>query len=234
MSHDEFINIIKKAVYENCLDRRIIPSIIISHAIIASDWGVSELAIRANNIFGTKCNPDLVSTCYRIREHVQSATGKTYDMQDVTYRMYPSWRDSVLDYITRIEMKDSFLKVGSYRSLDKNVQEYATVVSLRNEAINYTKLSNMIQEYELDQYDDFKKNHNPYVLAQIGDRGEMVKWIQYELSVQGYRSRSHFEDGFFDYDLMVTLQRYQSDHDMEPSGFVDLKTFKTLSSSRLS
>ena len=65
-------------------------------------------------------------------------------------------------------------------------------------------------------------------IAQIGDRGEIVRWLQYELRTRGYESKDPFACDFFDYPMMNMVRDYQKDHGLEPHGVVDLKTLRSL------
>ena len=56
MSHEEFIQIVKTAIYEECTDGRVVPSVLIAHAAVVSDWGRSEVAMNANNLYNVTCS----------------------------------------------------------------------------------------------------------------------------------------------------------------------------------
>ena len=55
MSHEEFIQIVKTAIYEECTDGRVVTSILIANEAVVSDWGRSEVAMNANNLYNVTC-----------------------------------------------------------------------------------------------------------------------------------------------------------------------------------
>lgn len=77
MSNNEFIDLVKDAVYEVCLDGRIMPSILIAHAAILSNWGKSDIAINANNLYNVQCPPLLVGESYVVNDTINTITGKS-------------------------------------------------------------------------------------------------------------------------------------------------------------
>ena len=230
MSHEEFIKIVKDAIYEECIDARIVPSILIAHAIIISDWGTDDVAIKANNLFKIK-----TSTWYTSRESytcvvlTETSSGKMFQ-QEVHYRIYDSWRDSVVDYIARMLSKEKYDVMVSLNTTMECVRKYVELTDQSTPHLE-SRINNIIQNYQLTQYDYIRGKYNPFNIAQIGDRGEFVKWLQYELSSRGYDIVAPFIGDFFDYPTMAALKNYQRDHDLEPHGIVDLKTLKTLISS---
>ena len=54
MSKQTFIDSIKDGAIEGWEKFKILPSITIAQAILESNWGKSNLAVKANNIFGIK------------------------------------------------------------------------------------------------------------------------------------------------------------------------------------
>jgi hypothetical protein len=232
MSNDEFITLVKQAVYENCFAGPIIPSILIAHAVVESKWGLSPIAVNANNLFGVQCNSGIDEDYFEVQEPIQTSNGQLIGMSSIRYRKYASWKGSIEDYIQFLMETVRFRTIIPSNPLDKNISLYAeATLSDKEEAKRFERqLAKIIRTYHLDQYDNIQYRHNPYSLAQVGDHGEIVKWMQYELRNAGYPMNDCIDLGYFDYHDMIMLRQYQSDHGIEPTGILDLKTFATLAS----
>lgn len=229
MSNNEFIDLVKDAVYEVCLDGRIMPSILIAHAAILSNWGKSDIAINANNLYNVQCPPLLVGESYVVNDTINTITGKSVN-NVVHYRVYSSWKESVIDYIERIMIKPKYDELIHINNIDECVSTYSRLTDKSNKALPL-KLMKLIRKYSLTQYDIVRGKHNPYNIAQIGDKGELVRWLQYELMIRGYKGDGFFITSFYDYQTMLAVKDYQKNNNIDPSGIVDLKTLKTLISS---
>lgn len=227
MSHEEFIKLVKDAIYDECTDARIVPSILIAHAALLSDWGRSELAIKANNLYKTAASSIFSKkSVYEQTSYSETSSGKLIPLR-TSYRVYDSWYDSVTDYIARILNKEKYLAMTECKTLEESLHCYVELTDKETPHLE-SRIMSFITMYRLDQYDYIRSRHNPFNLAQIGDRGEIVRWLQYELSVRGYKISASFIGDFFDYPTMIAVRDYQKDHGLDPHGILDLKTLKTL------
>lgn len=231
MSNEEFISMMKDIISGECAGNRIIPSILIAHAAVTSKWGKSDIALHANNLYHVQCKPELVDNYYEKQEIIQTGTGKQTVSSTRYYRIYSSWKESIIDYIARLTMKENYNVVGTQADIEGCVKSYAYVTTRDKYNTLENKILAIIHKYNLNRFDSMNGKYNPYALAQVGDHGEIVKWTQYELAKAGYCVNSdEYNTGFFDYHLMIKLSMFQSDHGLEPTGIVDLKTLKTLES----
>ena len=224
MSHDEFITFVKDVIYEEFVNPRIVPSIIIAHAAIDSQWGSAELAVQANNLFCIQSTNYYYGDTYKCKCY--AGGGIT---AEGTFIKYDSWEDSVKDYLKRILVKDSYDQLAIMGDLDEMIKYYCNVTFTESDRM-IRKITNIIKRHKLHEHDYIRGKHNPFALAQVGDSSEAVKWLQYELTIRGYSVIGAFITNFFDYQTMHELKRYQRDHGLEPSGILDLKTVKMLSS----
>lgn len=79
-------------------ERRImLPSVVTAQAIKESAWGTSELARKANALFGIKEN-GWKGQIYVKEAIEQRADGSYYKVDDTRWRAYDNWEQSVLDH----------------------------------------------------------------------------------------------------------------------------------------
>lgn len=98
MAHEEFIEFVGNIAVKDWKERRImLPSIIIAQAIKESAWGESELAKNANALFGLKQNGWEGKVYYKDATE-QNPDGSYRKDEDVAWRAYESWEQSVIDH----------------------------------------------------------------------------------------------------------------------------------------
>lgn len=149
------------AVYKQ--NHTILPSIVIAQAIQESNWGQSQLYLKANNIFGVKGNYKGASIRYYTTEYVSNDTEvpkgtkveRDGDRKKIyvpaTFRKYPNVYTAVEnhDKVTAL----NFIKqknITDYQKQAKLLQSngYATDPSYAQSLIN------LIKQYNLSKYDD--------------------------------------------------------------------------------
>lgn len=224
MSHEEFITFVKDVIYEEFVNPKIIPSIVIAHAAIDSQWGSSELATQANNLFCIQPKAWYYGHTYTCKCCVTDTT-----IYNGTFIQYDSWEDSVRDYMKQILADPDYDQLAIMNDIDDMIDIYCKITFHDTDRM-IRKITNIIKRYKLHEHDYIRGKYNPFSLAQVGDSGEAVKWLQYELTIRGYTVMGAFITNFFDYQTMYELKRYQKDHGLEPTGVLDMKTLKMLSS----
>lgn len=109
MDKQSFINYVAEIAVRDWNERRImLPSVVIAQACKESAFGMSELAINANALFGIKLN-DWDGPCYRKKADEQNPDGSFRTDPDALWRKYESWEQSILDHSTYIATR----KVGN-------------------------------------------------------------------------------------------------------------------------
>lgn len=153
MTRQEFLRSVKQGAIDGWKQHRILPSITGAQAILESAWGESELAKKANNLFGIK--GDYNGYAYFID------TWEVIDGKNTTvrthFRHYPTKAESVIDhgeFFTSTDWrKKNYAKVigeTDYKKAAHALREagYATDP-------NYaTKLIDLIQQYRLTNWDE--------------------------------------------------------------------------------
>jgi hypothetical protein len=149
MDKREFINSIKEGALKGQSVHRILPSLTIAQAILESGWGSSELAQRANNLFGIKA-----FSTWKGKRITMPTTEWHNDQRRVVnaeFRAYDSFNGSIEDH--NMLLSNSRYKpvrgCGDYKEACKKIYEcgYATDP-------DYTgKLVKIIEENKLYEFD---------------------------------------------------------------------------------
>lgn len=89
---------------------------------------------------------------------------------------------------------------------------------------------NCISRYDLERFDwNESAPKNPYKLSKsiirMGDKGESVKWLQYQLNIHGANLNV---DGVFGKQTKLAALLFQGDHGLIADGIVGSKTIAVL------
>lgn len=158
MNQQEFISKIAPAAMEDWQAYGVPASLTIAQAILESGWGKSELATKANNLFGVKGVGPAGSYRKVSDEYVDGQ--KIEKASD--FRKYNSWSESIRDH-TEFLLKPRYAKVigADWQTACKEVHEagYATDPKYTD------KLIERIVEYKLYEYDRGDKQMEVPILA---------------------------------------------------------------------
>ena len=177
--YQDYFDKYKDVAVEQMLKYRIPASITLAQGVLESGAGRSELAVKANNHFGIKCNGWTGRKSY----HDDDARNECFRAYD---NAYESYQDHSVFLTTSKRYSSLFqLKLTDYKGWAKGLKAcgYATSPTYA------TKLIEIIQLYKLDRYDtakDYDKfqtqqvkagdtrriyafNKNYYLLARKGD-----------------------------------------------------------------
>ena len=140
----------------------ILPSVTIAQAALESGWGTSELAMRANALFGIKADKRWNGRTYAIK------TTEWYNNKPVIivdkFRAYPTWEASIIDHTAFLTGSSRYRYVIGEQDCNKACRAlqaagYSTDPDYAN------KLIRLIEKYNLTQYDKkdtrMKKPCNP-------------------------------------------------------------------------
>ena len=154
-----FIKTVAEVAVKDWLERKImLPSVVIAQAILESSWGKSELATGgANALFGIKKNGWTGRTYIKVATE-QRKDGSYYTVDNTEWRAYNSWDESIIDHNTYIATRERSAGVLRYAPIIGNTN-YAQACQFLKDCgyatdLNYpNKLINLINEYNLTQYD---------------------------------------------------------------------------------
>lgn len=153
-----FINKLAPMAVEDYKTSKVLPSLTIAQGILESGWGESELATKANNLFGIKADTRWTGKVYN------TETKEYYDNSNIpttvsaNFRSYDRWEGGVKDH-SELLKADRYSKVLSA----KNYQEACTEIYKAGYATdpNYTsKLIKLIEDYKLYEYDTTNASSN--------------------------------------------------------------------------
>lgn len=161
MTKQEYINWLAPRVVIDSLRRNLLPSPRIAQGLFEPAFGTSELAVKANNLFGVKNNDQWSGKCYSKTTKECYGGVKLEDVQ-ADFRAYDSWEESVIDQgdflINRCttpkyhpELKHYAGLVGNrdYKDCARILKEkgYGTAKDYDQRVIDY------VERYHLTQYD---------------------------------------------------------------------------------
>lgn len=144
----DFINTVKPLIIADMRRTGILASLTAAQAIFESGWGRSELAKKANNLFGMKGNYKGESYTVVTGEYV----GGAYQTVPAAFRKYPSWEVSIYDHSEKFLTMQRYANLRGctdYKLACKRVQEdgYATAPEYAD------KLIKAIETYRLYEWD---------------------------------------------------------------------------------
>ena len=140
-----FIEEVKRNIPSNT---KILPSVIVAQAILESARGTSELARKANNLFGIKGNYNGQSYTVKTKEYLN---GK-WTTVNAAFKKYPSYRESIIDHGNfftstpwRAQNYQRVLNAKDYKTQAKALQAcgYATDPQYANKLINLIETNNL-------------------------------------------------------------------------------------------
>lgn len=138
----------------------VLASLTIAQAILESSWGESELAVNANNLFGIKSSADWKGATYT-RETRECINDEAITVT-ADFKAYNLLEESISDHSALLQ-KGRYAKVLQVTDYKEACQEvYAAGYATDP---NYTtKLIDLIEQYDLHQYDSASKSETGLTL----------------------------------------------------------------------
>ena len=163
MTKEEFIGYIGQIASRDWQARGIcLPSVVVAQAILESGWGLSELATKANALFGIKKNGWTGET-YTKAAAEQRPDGSYYLVNDTEWRAYEDWEQSIVDHNDYLATREKAKGVLRYKDIIGN-SDYKAVCQLLKDcgyatSLDYPqKLISLIETYELTKFDKVVNN----------------------------------------------------------------------------
>lgn len=223
-SDEEFLAKIKPMVIADMQKSGILASLTAAQAFIESKKGNSGLTKKANNLFGMKGTYNGES----VKMNTKEFKNGRYVTIVGTFRKYPSWVESIADHsglFNRLPRYSNLRGCKDYKKACKYVKDdgYATDP-------DYTEtLLDCIETYNLYTWDAEIGIGNPYrepiTNVKKGEKGDIVKWIQWQLNQYGYGLEI---DGDFGNDTLRCVRGFQKAKKLEIDGIVGKDTRKAL------
>ena len=224
----QFIELIGPIIQEEAKARGYkVCSPIIAQACIESAFGTSSLGYRWHNYFGMKCGSSWKGKSVNLSTKEEYVPGQLSTIRD-NFRVYDSMENGVKGYF-------DFISTKRYANLKdaKTPKEYLELIKKDGYATSSSYVNtniNCINRYDLERFDWNKlPEKNPYKLSKRiltkGDKGESVKWLQWELNQHGAGLKI---DGIFGNQAKLSVLLFQSDHGLVADGIVGPKTIAAL------
>ena len=224
----QFIELIGPIIQEEAKARGYkVCSPIIAQACIESAFGTSSLGYRWHNYFGMKCGSSWKGKSVNLSTKEEYVPGQLSTIRD-NFRVYDSMEEGVKGYF-------DFISTKRYANLKdaQTPKEYLELIKKDGYATSSSYVNtnmNCINRYDLERFDWNKlPEQNPYKLSKRiltkGDKGESVKWLQWELNQSGAGLKI---DGIFGNQTKLSVLLFQSDHGLVADGIVGPKTIAAL------
>lgn len=143
----------------------VLPSVTISQGLRESAWGRSELAIKANNLFGVKSGTNWTGKSY-VKNTQEYYDGKTPVTIKDAFRVYPDWGQGVSDH-------SAFLQKERYAAAkgQTNFTIACNYIKKAGYATGPYYSANLVKDiiaYKLYQYDPVQPDFDEIIRVQIG------------------------------------------------------------------
>jgi len=165
------------------------PSVCIGMACLESAYGTSRIMREHNAYFGQKVGTGKTAVKYWGMKFFTSATKEEYTIGQHTtiraaFRAYDSAEQSVFNYyeLLNTSLYSRVLATSDYKEQMQQIKACGYMTS----STEVNSVITIIEKYNLTKYDVFE---NPYTLSadilKKGDRGDSVKWLQFQLNLNG-------------------------------------------------
>lgn len=176
-----FIKMVGEAAKKDMQTSHILASITTAQAILESAYGTSELAKKANALFGIKKNGWTGKT-YTVKSK-EEENGKLVWRTSV-FRKYNSYAESIVDHSSYLKTRKADGKNLTYSKVVGECNYKKAAQALQNAGYssysNYANmLCNLIKKYKLTQYDVLTAI--PTAVSNKSDRID-VQWLQKRLN----------------------------------------------------
>lgn len=162
------------------------PSVCIGMACIESAYGTSQIMKKHNAYFGQKVGTGKTAVKYWSMKFFTSSTKEEYTLGQHTtiraaFRAYDSAEQSVFNYyeLLNTSLYAKVLATSDYREQMQQIKTCGYMTS----STEVNSVISIIEKYNLTKYDVMD---NPYTLTadtlKRGDRGDSVKWLQFQLN----------------------------------------------------
>lgn len=157
---DEFFNKIKDGAIRSWENHKVLPSLVGAQGALESNYGRSELSVKANNLFGIKASPDWTGRkgWYDTKEQAKDGTITTIKAE---FREYDSWDDSIEDhgtFFTATEWrKQNYANVIGEENYIKAVEAILEPIAMKSYATDLeyrNKIIRVIEQYKLYEWDN--------------------------------------------------------------------------------
>ncbi len=168
MSNTDFLALLGGLAREDMKKTGVLASLTIAQGILESGWGKSQLATKANNLFGIKATSTWTGKTYTVETN-ECFDGVNMTRVEAVFRAYDSWAGSIFDHSALFSAKRYEKVVGEtdYKKACQAVKDagYATDP-------NYpSKLIALIEQHKLYEFDRQEGQTMPKICLDPGHYG---------------------------------------------------------------
>ena len=160
MTKNEFLETVAKLVVEenNRRGKPLFPSVVIAQAICESNWGQSQIMMKANAIFGIKATSNWKGKVYNANTQ-ECYDGSTYTNITACFRAYNSLAESIADYF------DLILGLSRYQGAINASSPLECITAIKNggyatSPTYINTIMSIINSNNLTKYDDVEDVEN--------------------------------------------------------------------------
>ena len=183
MTQEQYIEWLAPRVVLDSLNRNLLPSPRIAQGCFEPAYGTSELAVKANNLFGVKVNDQWEGKFYN-KVSGECYNGKDYEAKASDFQAYDSWEDSIYwqgwylenrcttpKYHPELKHYAELIGNRDYKDCARILQEkkYGTSPEYAKRVITY------IEKHNLTKYDSMTREEAMEMIrkdeAKIGGNG---------------------------------------------------------------
>ncbi len=177
---EKFINQLSKHAQEIQKEHQILTSVTLAQAILESNWGESELAVQANNLFGVKGRAGQPVVNMTTKEFTD---GQWIEIQ-ANFRKYANWNESLDDHANLFLNGTSWSKTKYHGVISaKSYKEAAEEIMKAGYATDpeyASKLVNIVEKYDLQLYDHIQdqlfSNKKISKVAEVSTNEHITVW----------------------------------------------------------
>ena len=182
MTQEQYIKWLAPRVVLDSLNRNLLPSPRIAQGCFEPAYGTSELAVKANNLFGVKVNDQWEGKFYN-KVSGECYNGKDYEAKASDFQAYDSWEDSIYwqgwylenrcttpKYHPELKHYAEFIGNRDYKDCARILQEkkYGTSPEYAKRVITY------IERHNLNQYDSMTREEAEAMIRAEKEETKMV------------------------------------------------------------
>lgn len=154
---EKFLDVAAVQAEKSAKKYGVYPSVMLAQAIVESNWGQSELAVNANNLFGMKANDTWTGDKYAKKTREEDADGNSYYIT-AEFRKYATFNDSFNDNGTKLRHGISTDPLFYQKTWIENAPTFHDVTKALTGTYAtahdyYQTLDKRIVDYDLTKYD---------------------------------------------------------------------------------
>ena len=182
MTKEQYILWVAPRIVLDSLQRNLLPSPRIAQACFEPNYGTSELAVKANNLFGAKANDQWEGKCYS-KDSGECYDGKNYVGKISDFQAYDSWEESIFWQGWMLENRCTTPKYHPERKHyaeligNRDYKDCARILDEKNYGTSpeYAKrVIDYVELHDLTMYDSMTEEEAKRMIKEESEENKMV------------------------------------------------------------